>query len=325
MSPPTAVLLLQMGGPSSLEEVEPYLRRLFADPDLVQWPGPLALLRRPLARCVALLRAPRVREQYRAIGGGSPNNEITRQQAAVLEARLRRHGDYRCFAALNHAAPSVEEALARAQACGCRRFVGLSLFPHYSRASAGASFAALGRAAARLGVAPGALVAVERWGSDPIYLDALAARTRAALAASAGAHPLPPALLVSAHGIPVSCVRRGDPYVAEVEATVAGLQARLPRGTAVHLAFQSRATPVRWVGPAALATVRRLGAEGARNIVVLAVSFVSDHVETLYEVDVLLACAARAAGVERFARVPAFNDGGDLAAVLEQLVLRAAP
>ncbi|RMH01829.1 MAG: ferrochelatase, partial [Planctomycetota bacterium] len=133
----------------------------------------------------------------------------------------------------------------------------------------------------------------------------------------------PPQVVVSAHGIPESYVRSGDPYVDEVKATLAGLAGRLPE-VVFHLAFQSRATPVKWVGPATLDEIDRLGRAGVRNLVVLPISFVSDHVETLYEIDVQLAEAARAAGVEAFRRVPVFNDSPDLTAILRALVLEAA-
>ena len=323
------VLLLQMGGPGSLDEVEGYIERLFADPNLVQLPWPVKCFQKRLARRVARRRSPEVRDQYRQIGGGSPNNPITIAQAARLERLLAAQAPdgvtFRCYAAMGYTEPSVESALRQAVEDGCKHFVALSMFPQYSMASSGASFADLEASADRVGVDPASITRVERWGSRPDYLDALAAHTRATLEAARAAHPAPAHLVVSAHGLPVSYVKRGDPYVDEVQLTVAGLRERLPRDQVVTLSFQSRATPVKWVEPATDATLVRLGNEGVKNLVVLPVSFVNDHIETLYEIDIQLADVARDAGVEEYRRVPVFNDGDDLAAILAALVREAIP
>ncbi len=326
----TAVLLLQMGGPNSLDEVEPYLRRLFLDPDLVRLPFPVSLFRRPLAARIARRRAPSVRAQYAAIGGASPNNAITTAQAHRLQTAL----SLPCHPFLTYSDTSCRVTSSRFLDTRCRgsgvrveQIVALSMFPHYCTATTRASFRELDRVleAARAAGHPfeGKLLRIERWGDHPAYLDALAARTRAALEEARAAHPAPPRLLISAHGIPESYRRSGDPYVQEIEASVAGLRARLPEDLPIQLSFQSRATPVRWVGPSSLESVARLGAEGARNLVVLPISFVSDHVETLYEIDVQLAAAAHTAGIEAFHRVPSFNADPDLIEILRGLVSEA--
>lgn len=317
---PTAVLLLQMGGPDSLDEVEDYIRILFSDRDLVQLPAPLSWFQNRLARRVARRRAPIVREQYALIGGGSPIGRITRAQAAALEKELRSDGAFRCFAAMAYTRPSIGGAVEQALAAGCRRFVALSLFPQYCQASTGAAFRDLRENFRRLGVGPEQVAWIDRWGSDAGFLDALAARTAAALEEAARAHPAAPQLLVSAHGAPEALIRRGDPYEKEVRATMEGLRSRLDPATPVTLSFQSRATPVRWIKPPTDATLRRLGAEGVKNVVVLPVSFVSDHVETLFEIDLLLGDVARSAGIEHYMRVPSFNDGPELVSVLARLV-----
>ncbi len=309
-----------MGGPESLDEVEDYIRILFSDPDLVQLPVPLSWFRKPLARRVARKRAPVVREQYGRIGGGSPIGGITRAQAAALEKELRSAGAFHCFAAMAYTRPSIGEAVEAGLAAGCRRFVALSLFPQFCRASTGAAFRDLRENLAGHAVPPENVVWIDRWGDDPGYLDALASRTRTALQEARSAHPAPPQLLVSAHGAPEALIHSGDPYEKEVRATVEGLRARLDPATPLTLSFQSRATPVRWLQPPTDATLKRLGAEGVKNVVVLPVSFVSDHIETLFEIDMLLGDIAREAGIEHYARVPSFNDGPELAAVLAKLI-----
>lgn len=322
MAERTGVLLLQMGGPRRVEEVEGYLRALFLDRDLVRLPPVVNWFRRPLAATVARRRGPEVRRQYAALGGGSPNNATTERQAAALERALAGDGDFRCFAALTYTPPSIDAAVLRAHAERCTRLVGLSLFPQYSTATTRPSFRQFDDKAREHGFAAAKVRRVERWGARPAYLDALAARASRALADARAAHPDPPRLLASAHGLPRSYVRHGDPYLREVEETVAGLRRRLS-SVEIHLCFQSRATPVRWLEPATVAEVARLGREGARNLVVLPLSFVSDHLETLYELDVQVAEVARAAGVEAYRRVPVFNDDPDLSAILRELVLEA--
>ena len=320
----TAVLLLQMGGPRALDEVEEYIRVLFSDKDLVRLPWFVDLFRAPLARRVARRRAAEVRKQYAKIGGGSPNNDTTIAQAAGLERLLADAGDYRCYATMTYTPPLAEESLRRSLEDGCSDWLALSLFPQYSTASTAASLNDLLRACPAAGVDPSRIRRVERWGDDPRYLDLLAAHCRPALERAREEGPGAPHLVVSAHGVPVSYVRRGDPYVREVEATVAGLRARLPAGQAVTLSFQSRATPVKWVQPPTDATLERLGRAGERNLVVLPVSFVNDHIETLYEIDMLLRDIATAAGVERYARVPVFNTEEGFLQLLRGLVLEAA-
>jgi len=321
----TGVFLLQMGGPRDLDEVEEYIRVLFSDKDLVRLPWFVDLFRPGLAKLVARRRSPEVREQYAKIGGGSPNNDTTIAQARGVERLLAGHGDYRCYATMTYTAPLAEEALQRALDDGCTDFLALSLFPQFSTASTMASLNDLKRACARRGVDFRGVRQVDRWGDDPRYLDLLAEHCRTALDAARSEGPDEPHLVVSAHGVPVSYVKRGDPYVSEVESTVAGLRARLPEGQKLTLAYQSRATPVKWVQPATDATLARLGREGERNLVVLPVSFVNDHIETLFEIDMLLRDEALGAGVKRYGRVPVFNTDEDFLALLRDLVLESEP
>lgn len=318
-----AILLMQMGGPRRLDEVEEYIRVLFSDPDLVRLPAPVSWFRRPLSRFVAKRRAPEVREQYRKIGGGSPNNRITTEQAQALESELRRRGylEVHCFAAMTYTPPSTVEALREALALGCDQILALSMFPQFCGASTGASVSDLKRSCAAIGYPFEDILVVDRWSDDPGYLDALAARCQRTLAAAASAHPDPPHLVISAHGVPVSYVRRGDPYVDEIRATVDGLLARLESKPEHTLSFQSRATPVKWVEPATDATLQRLAGEGVRNVVMLPISFVNDHIETLFEIDLLLGDLAKEAGIESYRRVPSFNADRDLINVLADLVL----
>jgi ferrochelatase len=315
----TGVLLLQMGGPRSLEEVQPYIQRLFHDPYLVRLPFPVKLFRGPLSRKVARKRAPEVRKQYELIGGSSPNNRVTGEQAKALQSALGE--SFRCYAAMTYTPPSIADALQQSMEDGCTQWVALSMFPQYCTASTEASFAELRAAMKALGVAESEMQWVARWGDNNAYLDATADDIQATLAAAVEEGSSEPHLLVSAHGIPVSYVASGDPYVEEVQRSLDGLRKRLPKSLPITLAFQSRATPVKWMEPSTIDALTKLGQQGVRNIVVLPISFVNDHIETLYEIDIQLKDIAHENGVEDYRRVPVFNVDARLTDLLRGLVL----
>lgn len=319
--PRTGVLLLQMGGPRSLDEVQSYISTLFQDPYLVQLPAPISWFRKPLARWVAKRRAPVVRSQYQKIGGSSPNNGITIEQASLLQAALQNQGDFRCYAAMAYTPPTVAEALRQSIADGCERWIALPMFPQYSTASTKAIFVDLDRCMKQQGVGAHLVTKVMRWGSRPDYLDAVTAMTMETLERARQNSTKAPHLVISAHGLPVSYVKAGDPYVDEIEECVAGLRERLPQDLALTLAYQSRATPTAWVKPSTVETLQRLGAEGVDNIVVLLISFVNDHIETLYEIDQELRDEALESGVKHYSRVPVFNTDAALIAILKSIVL----
>lgn len=318
--PRTGVLLLQMGGPRSLDEVQSYICTLFQDPYLVQLPAPISWFRKPLARWVAKRRAPVVIEQYKKIGGSSPNNAITMEQAKLLQEALGESGDFRCYAAMAYTPPTVADALRQSVADGCERWIALPMFPQYSTASTGAIFADLDQCIKEQSLDPHAFHKLERWGSRPDYLDAVTAMTIETLAEAKKLSSEPPHLVISAHGLPVSYVKAGDPYVDEIEDCVAGLRERLPQDLDITLAYQSRATPTAWVKPSTVETLQNLGTEGVKNIVVLPISFVNDHIETLFEIDQELCEEAKHKGVEHYSRVPVFNTDASLIAILKSIV-----
>jgi ferrochelatase len=259
-----------------------------------------------------------VRDYYRQIGGRSPIGEITRGQAEALERRLG--AGFRCYVAMRYSRPFTDEAVARARQDGAERLVGLTLYPHYSSATSGSSFAELRRQAERANLP---LLEVDRFFDDAAYLDALADRAREGLAAfSDGEAPL---VLFSAHGLPVSFIRRGDPYLEHLYVTIAGVVARLAatsgRVPEWRLSFQSRAGRARWLEPATDETLRALAASGRRRVLVVPISFVSDHIETLYEIDLLFGGEARALGLE-LRRAPSLNEAPRFIEALAGLVER---
>jgi ferrochelatase len=315
MSDKTAVLLLQMGGPDALDSVEPFLQNLFSDRDIIRI-GP-AFLQPLIARFIARRRAPKVEAYYGKIGGKSPIRELTEAQAAALEEKLG--GGYRCFVAMRYWRPSTIEALAAIKKEGISRIIALSLYPHYSRATTGSSINELKRvmAEAARGVS---LSCIDRFYDHPLYIGALAERIEAGLAAFPDRGAVE--LVFSAHSLPQSFIDQGDPYLAHIEETVRLVMERLGE-VDHHLAFQSRAGPVKWLEPSTEEMVKHLAAHGCKNLLMVPLSFVSDHIETLYEIDIQYAEEAKTLGIENFRRSPSLNDAPLFIECLADLVRKA--
>ena len=304
----TGVLLFNLGGPTTLADVEPFLVNLFSDRDIIELPfGPRV---QPLfARLIAKVRGPAVRRNYASIGGGSPQLRLTREQARALEALLNRDGDrVRVAIAMRYWQPSTEEALRALAAEGIERIVTLTLYPHYSKATTGSSERELCRVLARPEWDGRFRVeGIDRYPEEPLYIAALAELVAQALASFPDEARDAVVLLFSAHGLPQRFVDAGDPYVRETEATVSGVLSRLGVKNRHALAYQSRTGPVKWIGPGVPETIASLAREGVRDLLMVPVSFVGDHIETLYEVDQLFARAAKRAGIRDYRRSPALN------------------
>ena len=311
MRQPTAVLLFNLGGPDDLGSVEPFLINLFSDREIIELPFGAAV-QPGFARLIAKVRGPSVRRNYARIGGGSPQLRITRLQAAALETALNAAGAeslYRVFIAMRYTHPTAEAALEAIAEAGIRRIVTLTLFPHYSKATTGSSRRAFDRV---LGTSVWRSLNfdvshIDRYAGDPRYLDAMAATVKKAWNRIPAERRARAVLLFSAHGLPQRFIDEGDPYVTEIETTRKGLLDRLRLPNRELLAYQSRTGPVKWLGPGTEQTLRELGREGVRDVLVVPLSFVSDHIETLYEVDLLFADAARSAGITGYYRSEALN------------------
>ena len=311
----TGVLLLNLGGPDSLEAVEPYLFNLFLDPFLIRIPLLRGFLRRWFARWVARKRAPHVRQLYAEIGGRSPIGPITDAQGRRLEAALG--PGYRCYTAFSAWKPYIRDAVAQARQDGCAKLVGVSLYPQWCSATTESAFHDLRKAIGK----DLPLAVVDRYPEDPQYLDALTATVREAL--QRFEKPAEVHVLFSAHGVPQSLIRRGDPYQREIEATVKGVVQRLPAGQRWSLSYQSKVGPVKWLEPATADHLPDLARQGVKQVLVVPVAFVSDHIETLHEQRILLRGIATAAGIERYEVANAINDSPLFAQALARLVREA--
>jgi protoporphyrin/coproporphyrin ferrochelatase len=313
-----AVVLFNLGGPDSPETIEPFLRNLFSDPAIISLPG---LLRRPLARFVAARRAPIAHEIYAKIGGRSPILEETEAQARALESVLSKDGlEVRAFLAMRCWKPFSDEAARAVAAWKPDRTVLLPLYPQYSTTTTASSLDDWYRAARAAGVA-GPQSRVCCYPDEPGFVAAEAALIREALARRRP--DLDYRLLLSAHGLPKRVIARGDPYQGQVERSAAATVAALGvESLDWRVCYQSRVGPLEWIGPATDAEIRGAGAEG-KGLIVAPIAFVSEHSETLVELDIEYAKLARERGVPDYIRVPTVGTHAAFINGLAQLVRRA--
>jgi ferrochelatase len=306
-----------MGGPDSLEAIQPFLENLFSDPEILKFPLS-RFVQKPLARMISRKRSAKVMGEYRKMGGKSPLVQITADQATALADALGE--EFSVHVAMRYWHPRADEAVAQARAAfpnGPERIVVLPLYPHYCRATTGTSITDLQGALERGGLGNVERIVVRSWQDYAPYIDALAE----CLAEAVEGNPST-TILFSAHSIPVSLIKRGDPYLDHVKATVAAVMERFG-GLEHRLAFQSRAGPVKWLEPSMEDAIKRLAAEGVEDVTVVAVSFVSDHIETLCEIDEQYREMAEGLGIKRFKRAPSLNVRPTFVRALEQRVLLA--
>jgi len=308
-------LLLNLGGPDSLEAVEPYLVNLFLDPFLIRIPFLRGFLRRWFARWVARRRAPHARQLYSEIGGRSPIGPLTESQGRRLEEELG--PGYKSYVAFSAWRPYIKDAVEQARADGCQKLVGVSLYPQWCSATTESAFHDLRKSVN--GAVP--LAEVDRYPEDPQYLDSLTSTVREALRRFE--KPEQVHVLFSAHGVPQSLIRRGDPYQSEINKTVQGVLQRLPKDQPWSLSYQSKVGPVKWLEPATIDHLPALAKQGVKQVLVVPVAFVSDHIETLHEQRILLRGIAQKAGIERYEVANALNDCRLFARALARLVREA--
>lgn len=321
---PTGVVLFNLGGPESLDQVRPFLTNLFSDPDVISLPTPF---RQALAWWIAKRRTPTAQGYYRQIGGGSPLRRLTLQQAAALEKALAVHGAYKVVVAMRYWNPFTEEAVADLVAAGVRRVVLLPLYPQYSFATTRSSLNHFRSVWAARGMAAVPSATIAQWYDHAGYLDAMVERITETQRTIPSGDGSPIHLVYSAHGIPLSLINKGDPYQRQVEEEVRLLTARLREWAEaperVHLGYQSRVGPTKWLEPSTESLLHRLGRQGVTRVLVVPISFVSDHSETLYEIDMLYRDLARAAGIGQFTRMISLNDSPTFIRALADLVLHA--
>ena len=308
------VVLFQLGGPDTLEAIEPFLYNLFCDPDIIDFPF-ARIGRRPLAKLISSTRARRVQHHYSVIGGGSPIRRFTEQQALALQLKLNRAGlDARCFVAMRYWHPFTAEAIRHLLSAHCDEVVLLPLYPQYSSTTTGSSLNEWNRRFA--GDLP--VRTVEAFYRNPLYLDALIEKVEETLCRFPA--PERAELVFSAHSVPVSVIEKGDPYQRQIEETVELLVHRGGWRNSYCLCYQSKVGASQWLQPSLRSTLRQLAARGKREVCVVPISFVSDHVETLGEIDHEGRELAKKLGIERFEMTPGLNDSPTFISALAELV-----
>jgi len=310
------VLLLNLGGPDTLDDVEPFLCNLFSDRKIIRL-SPFPFLQKFIAARIARKRAPKSCEAYRLIGGGSPLAKITAAQGHALEEALGADGDFRVRMAMRYWYPRAGETLRLFAQAGIDKVVALTLYPHYSIATTGSSLDDL-RQAAAAAQHSFTVAEVRQWPEQPDYIACLANAIREGFKPFGGEKV---ELVYSAHSLPQKFIEEGDPYLDQIRQTIRAVEA--VTGMKGHLCFQSRSGPVEWLAPSTPDMLKTLAGQGARNILMVPISFVSDHVETLYEIDMLYREQAGELGM-RLERTASLNTNPLFVKGLASLVLEAS-
>ena len=315
-SPRVGVVLFQLGGPGRLEEIEPFLYNLFCDPDIIDFPF-ARIGRRPLAKLISTTRARKVQHHYATIGGGSPIRRFTERQARALETELANRGiDARCFVAMRYWHPFTSEAIEQLRAAQCDEVVLLPLYPQYSSTTTGSSLNEWHRHFHD----DVPVHCVENFYRYEDYLDAVIEKVDEALARFAV--PERAEIVFSAHSVPVSVIEKGDPYQRQIEDTVRLLVHRGGWRNRHRLCYQSKVGASKWLQPSLRRTLHDLAAQHAREICVVPVAFVSDHVETLGEIDHEAREEVRRLGVTQFEMSAGLNDSPKFIHALGGIVLQ---
>ncbi|MGC1373066.1 MAG: ferrochelatase [Candidatus Sulfotelmatobacter sp.] len=311
------VVLFQLGGPDTLAAIEPFLYNLFCDPDIIDFPF-ARIGRKALAKLISTTRARKVQHHYASIGGASPIRRFTEQQAHALGAELSNRGlDARCFVAMRYWHPFTGEAIAQLQAAECDEVVLLPLYPQYSSTTTGSSL----NEWQRLFHLDIAVHNVGPFYRDPMYLDAVIEKVDEALSRFEARET--PEIVFSAHGVPLSIIEKGDPYQNQIEETVRLLVERGRWRNHHRLCYQSKIGASKWLQPSLHRTLRDLSAKHVAELCIVPIAFVSDHVETLGEIDHEAREEAARLGFTQFEMSSGLNDSPKFISALGQLVLEA--
>ena len=318
-----AVLISNMGGPNSLEAVEPFLFEIFNDSHIIDIALP-SFVRRRLARFIARKRKNESIEILRKLGGKTPLHKIMRQQAKALQSALNSQtGDgskFTVWPANRYSHPSLEDVLFSIREEGYERIVVVSMYPFFATSTSGSIAGEIKRLQNKFGISAQTLLYIDRFGNRTAFVRAMAKHIREHIGneppVDEKAH-----LLLSAHSVPQRHLDKGDPYFEEVRQTVNHLQKELPDWLEVHLAFQSKIGPVKWLEPSSAAKIRQLAMAGIKKLFVYPLGFVADNSETVYEIGMLYRDLALQNGIKEFVRIEALNVRPDFINVLSEVVL----
>jgi ferrochelatase len=353
----TGVLLLNLGGPDSVKAVRPFLFNLFSDREIIRL-GP-SFMQKPLAYLISSIRAQKTEDSYKLIGGKSPIYDITHAQAKALEESLNlkseaRNEDlvFKVYIGMRYWHPFIEDSVEQMYRDGIKKIIAISLYPHYSTATTGSSFKifedtlekkyqtgirmyakdatnhkkrVIHPPLSAYFLQPNAFC-VTSWYNHPLYIDALVDVIRKGIGSfnqeSGISSQKPEAdvhLLFSAHGLPVRFIEEGDPYVDQVKGTISEITKQMD--IRWDLSYQSRSGPVKWLEPSTAKMIKGLAQKGIKNLLVVPISFVSDHIETLFEIDILYRNMAKTLGM-RLERTESLNTSPLFITALKDIVLK---
>ena len=317
----TGIVMLNLGGPDSLEAVRPFLYNLFSDREIIRLGPPF--LQKPLAWLISTLRSKKTATMYSEIGGKSPILDITRAQAKALEKALNQSTDhsFKVYIGMRYWHPFMMDTVNNIVKDGVNRLIVLSLYPHYSKATTGSSVDDFKLAIKDKDIN---IDYIEEWYDFPAYIDSLAELIAAGAKEFSGSDF---DILYSAHSLPQSFIDEGDPYLDHINSTIEKVNKRLIEepynlsGLKWHLSFQSKTGPVKWLKPSTETTIEELAQKGCKNLYVVPISFVSDHIETLHEIDIQYKELAKEKGIN-LKRCKSLNTSEKFILALKELILK---
>ena len=319
------VILLNMGGPTSLDAVRPFLQNLFLDREIISF-GPMEFARKPLAKFIAKKRAEIVKKNYVMIGGKSPIAELSLAQAAALEQALTaRYGSavrVRVEVGFSYWHPFIEEAMEKLASDGFTNVFLMPLYPHYSKTTTGSCFKTWRDLHRARGNRAFKVQSVKAYPLENDFIDAINERIDEGLLLFPEDRRARVTLQFSAHGTPVSLVEQGDPYSFQIRNTMEEVMRRRTDGLSYHLSFQSKVGPAKWLTPDTVQKTKELAAAGVRDLLVIPIAFVTDHIETLHELGIDLREDAAHAGIEHFHVMPALNSSEKYISALAGQIVR---
>ncbi|KAJ2802996.1 hypothetical protein H4R20_003065 [Coemansia guatemalensis] len=305
------ILMMNMGGPRTQDDVAQFLSNIFLDRDIIKLP-----MQKTLGQFIARRRVEKVKRQYMQIGGGSPIEKWTRIQGEGMVNALDRQspetGPHKYYVGFRYTEPSIRSAIEEMLRDNIDHVIAFTQYQQYSGSTTGSNFNELYRAQKQLD--PGSKLRwsfIDRWGTHPKLISAFADRVEAQVQRLEDDVRQETPILFSAHSLPLNVVDRGDPYVAEVGGTVAYVVDELRRRGITNpyrLTWQSAVGPLRWLAPQTEDAIKSYGANGYRSLVMVPIAFTSDHIETLYELDIEYGETAQKAGISQYLRAEALND-----------------
>ena len=315
------VVLFNLGGPDSLDAVKPFLFNLFNDPDIINFPLSF-LFRKRLAKLISEKRSPKIIEQYKQIGGKSPLLELSQKQALALEAELNRSINCKVYLAMRYWHPFTEETMEQMQNDGIDKIIFLPLYPQYSVSTTRSSknewdkvienFPKIKKIKSAL---------INNYHDFPAYIDSIVDGINKTLQKFPESERNNVVLLFSSHGTPIKLVKQGDPYKGQIECSVKCVMERGKFSQKHYLSFQSKVGPQKWIEPKTPDMIEKLANEGEKYLLVIPIAFVSDHLETLFEIGIEFCHLAKEKGIVQFEVMQGLNDSPLFIKALKELVL----